>query len=406
MRQAPSRQVPSPKSQVRTFRAWDLGLGSNRREAGQAMAEFALVLPILALLTFGTLEVALYLQQQSSMNAAAFVAARSASVLGGNDAAMKASLGEYTAAAGMPWLTGATLASVGRSGDRTVGYSLTAGASHMTGLISGLTQGQASGFNTLGASAVLPMEYNALKVSTNSSKSVTYKPKTISMIEYASTENAYKAVLSGNLLKIKDGLARLQEIREIIASVQKPTPTPSGPPKPNPKPNPNDPKPKPPAPKPSVVPVVPAKPDMSDVSKFTAMLNSAREPFNFRKPVVDNPRRRNDAGGDGNNEVFSQGYTGPHFEKGEDLKDRVAWKMSTIVKELRAYEDELGNGTANLENAARKTGQLAQPLKSNPLVAGALKKATGMVKEMNKSLDKPIADVKKNEESLFKRVPR
>ena len=94
------------------------------------------------------------------------------------------------------------------------------------------------------------------------------------------------------------------------------------------------------------------------------------------------------------------------LEKGEDLKDRVAWKMSTIAKELRAYEDELGNGTANLENAARKTGQLAQPLKSNPLVAGALKKATGMVKEMNKSLDKPIADVKKNEEALFKRVPR
>jgi hypothetical protein len=143
---------------------------------------------------------------------------------------------------------------------------------------------------------------------------------------------------------------------------------------------------------------------MSDVSKFTAMLNSAREPFNFRKPVVDNPRRRNDAGGDGNSEVFSQGYTGPHFEKSEQLKDRVAWKMSTIAKELRAYEDELGNGTANLENAARKTGQMAQPLKSNPLVAGALKKATGMVKEMNKSLDKPIADVQKNEQTLFKRV--
>jgi hypothetical protein len=274
----------------------------------------------------------------------------------------------------------------------------------MTGLIAGLTQGQASGFNTLGAAAVLPMEYNALTVSTNSGKSVAYKPKTISMIEYASTENNYKAVLSGNLLKIKDGLARLQEIREVIASVQKPAPAPSTAPKPNPKPNPADPKPKPPAPKPSVAPVVPAKPDMSDVAKFNTLLTNAHEPFNFRKPVVDNPRRRNDAGGDGNSEVFSQGYTGPHFEKSEELKDRVAWKMSTIAKELRAYEDQLGNGTANLENAARKTGQLAQPIKSNPAVSIVLKKATGMVKELNKSLDKPISDVQKNEQALFKRV--
>ncbi len=53
-----------------------------RRERGQAMVEFTMVLPLLLLLSFGTLEIGLYLQRRLVAGGATFVAARAAAVQG------------------------------------------------------------------------------------------------------------------------------------------------------------------------------------------------------------------------------------------------------------------------------------------------------------------------------------
>lgn len=53
-----------------------------RGQRGQAMVEFTMILPILLLLTFGTIEIGLYLQRRVVLGGVTFVAARTAAVQG------------------------------------------------------------------------------------------------------------------------------------------------------------------------------------------------------------------------------------------------------------------------------------------------------------------------------------
>jgi hypothetical protein len=358
------------------------------------MAEFALVLPLLALLTFGTLEVALYLQQQSSINAAAFVAARSASVLGNNEPATRASLSEYVDAAGMPWLAQATITNEGKAGKLSA-YSVTAGSDRLTGLLAGLSNGQVSGFDTLSAGAALPLEYDSSKVkSTKHAKDPKYRPRTRSMLQYQSKEDAKLDLLRGSALMAQTAFDRLVAIRDALAQ---PAPKPSAKPSAKPGPNNGPAKPQPPAPAP--------QPAVPPVDIPVVKLAKGVEPYSDLKPIVGNPKHRNDAGGDGRDEAFAQDYTGPEYEKSEQLKAGVAYKMKNIAGGLQTYEGTLGkpNEPKTVENAARKLGEAAK-ISKNPLVVGFVKEVTGFVGQMNRSLEKPYRDYRKNEEQvLFKR---
>jgi hypothetical protein len=74
---------------------------------GQAMVEFALVLPLLLLLTFGTIELGLAVQRRLVLTGTAFVAARVAAVHGETaDAGVRKVVETYAADAGSTWLTG------------------------------------------------------------------------------------------------------------------------------------------------------------------------------------------------------------------------------------------------------------------------------------------------------------
>jgi hypothetical protein len=166
-------------------------------EDGQALAEFALVLPMLALLTFGTIEVAIWLQQQSSINAAAFMASRASSVLGGELNKTRTALTDYIDVS-PPWL-GRAVASMKKSGGSNR-IELEARADRFTGLISALTGGEVSGFDTLAAGAALPMEYDPrahgqAKTGPKSRFLIDYRvPATEKALAPAAVANAGKAV--------------------------------------------------------------------------------------------------------------------------------------------------------------------------------------------------------------------
>jgi hypothetical protein len=75
-------------------------------QSGQAAVEFILVLPILLLLTFGTIELGIFLQRQLVMGGAGFIAARAAAVSGPEtNAAVQETLSTFAAEAQAPWLS-------------------------------------------------------------------------------------------------------------------------------------------------------------------------------------------------------------------------------------------------------------------------------------------------------------
>jgi hypothetical protein len=133
------------------------------------------------------------------------------------------------------------------------------------------------------------------------------------------------------------------------------------------------------------------------------------EPISDRKPVVSNPKHRNDAGGDGHDEAMAADYTGPLYEFTDDLKDGVPYKMKNVALDLTKFADTLGKpgSPKTIENAANKVGELVKTTKVNPAVAVAVKTAlkgvTSAVKSLNQSLDKPTALLDKNEKALFSR---
>ncbi|MNY49000.1 hypothetical protein D3C86_1843840 [compost metagenome] len=123
--------------------------------------------------------------------------------------------------------------------------------------------------------------------------------------------------------------------------------------------------------------------------------------------MAANPRQRNDEGGDGHNEYFSQGYIGPDYEKSEELKGKITFKIRNLAQELKAYEDNLSSrgGAPSIELATRRTGELLKAGKANPAVTVLVKQATAITSELNKDLEKPLRDVEKLEtQTLFKRL--
>jgi hypothetical protein len=354
-------------------------------EKGQGMAEFALVLPLLALLTFGTIEVAIYLQQQSTLNAAAFLAARSASVLGNQLAPTKQSVEKFAQEAGAGWLHSAVSGMKNENSKDRSRFTLEAKTDRFSGLIDALTNGQAKGFDRLGAQATLPLEYDHKKFKQSSPTSVA---KTMYMISYDSQNWAPNpnpvALAPKNVSLVQAQLRPLLNALTLKftapATPVKPAPTPSGAPAPKPHPNPHPkkdggfdrsgdfnggtesnaeaagapaPKPKPPAPKPPG-PHPPPGPTQSVTTQFKIQIPGLDvicnfqvgefEPFRTTGAIVPNPHHRRDQGDGG--QFTSSEYLAPQYEAhGSDNQTAIArgaFRIQNMLIELEKYESELG----------------------------------------------------------------
>lgn len=105
------------------------------------MVEFALILPILLLLTFGTLEIGLYLQRRLVLGGATFCAARAAAVQGPKaGGAAKSVLTTYASDAQAQWIAQAAGSTKVQGGDRQLQVSVTRTGDMWTGLLTGSVQ--------------------------------------------------------------------------------------------------------------------------------------------------------------------------------------------------------------------------------------------------------------------------
>lgn len=310
-------------------------------EGGQAIAEFGLVLPMLALLTFGTIEVAIYLQQQAALNGVAFVAARAASVTGGEGRYGKDAANEVAKAAGMPWLERAAASTRMEAGAGATRAQLKAKVDRFSGIISALSGGKAKGFDELGAMSTLPLEWEAKR---HRQTNATGKPRTMYRVNYAGKLPMPDPLAKAKALvqKVRDAAAKIP--LEIVVPAPTPKPTPKPTPRPTPKPGastePGGPsiitpgKPTP-APKPTAPPqprrfVVPGA---RELRAFP--FGNGAEPFSDRYAVVANPRARNDAG-DGGQGTSSQ-YLSSRYEDGPPVSGEFPWKLSTLMEGLTSY---------------------------------------------------------------------
>lgn len=121
MRKNECGQAPtSPRNPLARNKPSRLVLG----ESGQSMVEFAIILPLLLLLTFGTLELAVFLSRQITLTGASFLAARAATVGGrdGTNPSQAASevLGAYAEDSGQAWLRSIVDGSSGKVSVETV----------------------------------------------------------------------------------------------------------------------------------------------------------------------------------------------------------------------------------------------------------------------------------------------
>lgn len=142
-------------------RAW-----SDQR--GQATVEFVLVLPILLLLTFGTIELGIFLQRQLVMGGSTFIAARAAAVSGPEtNAAVAETLKTFSEESQAPWLgkaatgQGGTLKTSKHDEQRWVKVTLQKHES-WTGLVAGASSMLGGNLNPevrLAAATVLNQEY-------------------------------------------------------------------------------------------------------------------------------------------------------------------------------------------------------------------------------------------------------
>lgn len=380
-------------------------------ESGQAMAEFAMVLPMLALLTFGTIEVAIWLQQQSSLNAAAFLASRSAAVVGGEAAKTRGALADY-AAASPGWLGRAIDGMRVERG--TAGVKLDASADRFTGMISALTGGDVNGFDRLGAAATLPLEYDPKRFANAKTG-----PKSRFLFDYR-VEKTEKALASTAVSGAKTVITNVQNdvrwvvdtIKKYIAAQPKPTPggggTGGGTGK---KPAPPGGGTKKPGGGAVITPpgggavVTPALPEPPAIGAILALKPSG-EAYATRGAVMSNPH---DHGKKNSGSLTSLTYLSPGFEaKDIGAATDTKWNAQHVIKGLEDQEKNVGEkGAANLNDTcvalnrylqvARKTPQLA------PTVASFEKRASAWAKALTKGVDTEYKGREKAERALFGR---
>lgn len=270
---------------------------TNRDELGQALVEFALVLPALALLTFGTLEVTLLIQQQSALNAAAFMGARELAVLGNQESHGAGSTRQFASDDG--WLKHAQLQSLAR------GQRATFSASERTdGLIGLLTIFASHGatLHMLRASATLPLEYDAKKI--KSSYGPTVKPKTFWLLDYGAD------------------VPMLDKLEPVIKPVQ--------------------------------TAIAKVNAVIKKVPNVTFQLPTDGEPFSMRYAVEGNPHTLDHKGRQDSGNAFTKQYFDADYEKTKAKAGH--YKVSDIVGKsgLAGYEGYLTDFQKN--QATIKTG--------------------------------------------------
>lgn len=380
-----------------------------RGQSGQAMAEFAMVLPMLALLTFGTIEVAIWLQQQSSLNAAAFLASRSAAVSGGEVGKTKAALADY--AQGSPvWLGNAIAGMKVERGTATV--KLDASADRFTGMISALTGGDVNGFDKLVAGASIPLEYDAKKF--NDAKT---GPKSRFLFDYR-VENTEKALAAKAVAGARVAIKAVQdEVKGLMAAIQKaiaaqpPAPKPGGsgggtgggtPKKPTPGGGGTKPAPKPGGPGVVTPPAIPKPPAVNAIMA----LKPEGEAYSIRGAVMSNPK---DHGSANSGSLHSLAYLGPKFEATViGTPTDTKWNTQNILKGLEEQEKNIGEkGTANLNDTCVALQKYLQVAKKTPTlavpVAAFEKRAAAWTKALTKGIDTEYKAREKADRALFGR---
>lgn len=128
------------------------------------MVEFAIVLPILLILSFGTLEMGFYLQRRLILGGASFVAARAAAVQGPKaEADAKQVLDTYAQDAQAPWIAQtAGSCKIDTPSPRLVRLTVTKQGDAWTGLLTGAVQTQGGKMPPIDrwtASAPISQEY-------------------------------------------------------------------------------------------------------------------------------------------------------------------------------------------------------------------------------------------------------
>jgi Flp pilus assembly protein TadG len=363
-----------------------------RSEDGQALAEFALVLPMLALLTFGTIEVALWLQQQSSLNAAAFLASRSAAVLGGDGARTRQAMQGYVDAS-PPWLGRAVASMKLAKGQAAV--TLEASTDRFTGLISGLSGGQARGFDALAAVAVTPLEYEPARHGNAQTG-----PKSRFLFDYRveATEKALAPAAVANAGKAIEAVKRAVRESIPVVSVEPPKPpAPGGGAKPpGPKPPGGG---KPPANGGGAGTVPPIEvPNLKPIEA----LRPDGEAFQLRGAVPGNPHDHGKANTGSYSSLF---YLGPRFEAEGDR--RAPWTSKVVAEGLKAQERNVADGGAGLAQTCEQVAKFVKVAEKHPVygpyVRGFERKVKPWTQGLTKGLDTEARARDARERALFPR---
>lgn len=139
------------------------------REEGQTMAEFAIILPMLLLLTIGTIELGVFLQRQVVLTGAGFLAARAATVGGkdGNNPSLAAQevLRAYSRDSQQPWVGSVVSGSEGsmqvktEAAERLVRVKVTRKEQSLSDLLAAFGGVGRPGLGQLGASIAINREY-------------------------------------------------------------------------------------------------------------------------------------------------------------------------------------------------------------------------------------------------------
>jgi hypothetical protein len=335
--------------------------------------------------------------------------------LGDDKTGTSESLKSYTDATGIGWLQNASVSDSSSKSKGTAAYTVEAGSDRLSGLISGLSGGQVTGFDVVASGSVMPMDYDA-KGFFGARNAATYKPRTLSMIEYPSFEKPAKFSPEGAFRSVKSAMKTIQDL---VAAIQK-AQTPPTPPKPSAKPG-GGPGTKPnPVPSAQVATPKPSPPLPPGFDQALAMIDGGKEPFTMRKAVAPNPRHRNDNDSnrpdkpDGKTETFQKDYIAPRYEDSgpgdeEKMKASGRYKMTTLNAELKTYEDLLNGdpqvlqGKASVKDVCTQVGRVAQTLKTNPLVKGALSNVDKWTKPLYDKVDTEYKNYDRSEKKLFSR---